>query len=88
MKTELIGLIWAGHFTTREQLMKKLLLKLCSGLIAETFSINPEDSIKPDGTGWKTCQKSVAIVQSGQNKSLNKELCSMFQTKGLIFLML
>ncbi len=22
-----------------------------------------------DGTGWKTCQESIAIVKSGQNKS-------------------
>ncbi len=30
-----------------------------------------------DRTGWKTCQESIAIGQPGQNKSLNKELCSM-----------
>ncbi len=35
-----------------------------------------------DGTGWKTCQESIAIVKSGQNKSLNKELCCMFREKG------
>ncbi len=29
--------------------------------------------------GRKTCQESIAIVKSGQNKSLNKELCCMFQ---------
>ncbi len=32
--------------------------------------------------GWKTSQESVAIVKSGQNKSLNKELCCMFPEKG------
>ncbi len=31
---------------------------------------------------WKTCQESIAIVKSGQNKSLNKELCCMFREKG------
>ncbi len=35
-----------------------------------------------DVTGWKTCQESIAIVQSGQNKSLNKELCCMLREKG------
>ncbi len=29
-----------------------------------------------------TCQESIAIVKSGQNKSLNKELCCMFREKG------
>ncbi len=37
-----------------------------------------------DRSGWKTCQESIAIVKSRQNKSLNKELCccSMFRKKG------
>ncbi len=35
-----------------------------------------------DGTGWKTCQESIAIVKSGQNKNLNMELCCMFREKG------
>ncbi len=35
-----------------------------------------------DRTGWKTFQESIAIVQPGQNKSLNKELWSMFRKKG------
>ncbi len=39
-------------------------------------------------TGCKTCQESIAIVQYVQNKSLNKELWSMFPRKGLIFVML
>ncbi len=31
-----------------------------------------------DGIGWTTCQESIAIVKSVQNKSLNKELCCKF----------
>ncbi len=29
-----------------------------------------------------SCQESIALVKSGQNKSLNKELCCMFRKKG------
>ncbi len=34
---------------------------------------------------WMNCRgliESIAIVKSGQNKSLNKELCCMFPEKG------
>ncbi len=41
-----------------------------------------------DSTCGKTRQESITIVQSGENKSLDKELCSLLWQEGLIFLML
>ncbi len=41
-----------------------------------------------DSTCGKTRQESITIVQSGENKSLDKELSACSDRKGLIFLML
>ncbi len=41
-----------------------------------------------DSTCGKARQESITIVQSGENKSLDKELCGCSDRKGLIFLML
>ncbi len=47
--------------------------------LAAAFWINCRGLMELAG---KTFQESIAIVKSGQNKSLKKELCCMFREKG------
>lgn len=37
---------------------------------------------KIDSTCWKACQESITRVQTGQNNSVDKELCSMLRQEG------
>ncbi len=52
-------------------------------LLSKVTQMRKIEAVKPGslGTGWKTCRESMEIVQSGQNKSLNTELCCMLRKK-------